>query len=553
MILDVSLRRVRNKENIYYIPILLDLQQADAVSEYIAEFERCLGLSQDQIDNSHLTNILSDHKIRRGLFQSLTRSFYQLKGLDYDQNFAPWELRILMYKQMEADNQTWATYREQNELLENIKAKSEHLDNNESIKNYLFADHSVNFRIVRKQKEPPTPEDVIYQYNTDVVRFLFSKSYSINIMLAFSDISGEFIKKLVRTAKFSGIHFDFTRLNDQVQISLLGTLELVGRSTKYNKQLFKFSLAIIPLLLSSHIKELELEIQYYERRLNIVIPIENFPLLNQQDENQIRSFDSKVEENFYKYFTAIFPQWKIEQEPVIIESNIIMIPDFLLSYRGVDFYFEIVGYWSDKYLIKKVQKVNLLKHTYSNLIMLVDKSLDWPKDIGVTTFYYGKKFPLSQIGNYLKKQEIKPFNEFLENFDKSEITNKIIEKLKDKNYIVAEELLSIFGTYTKAETQTVCHKLFDNGVLMKLEAVLLIDEPVILRVKFLLDVQQKLKLIIPTTAIMLSNVEPRFSNLETRIFRRILSYLGYQIKFKSLLEEKLIVPAEDVIIKPSLV
>ncbi|MHA2366780.1 MAG: DUF790 family protein, partial [Candidatus Hodarchaeales archaeon] len=316
--MDISFRRQRKADDVYFVPLLLESSsQSEGIKEIIAEFERVVGLPEDQLDQNHISNIFSDRKITMGLLQTLTRSFYQLRGLKYNPNFVPWELRCLLYKKMEESSLTWATYRQQIDLVTSLvndgtilNLSSEVGNPEELIKNYLFADHSINFHIIRKVTKAPTVDEVILQYNTDVIRFLFNKTYSINLFLSESDLNGPLIKRIVQKTKFFGIHTDVRPISElnQVLISALGALELVGRSSKYGKNLYSFFISIVSLLQAQKIKELVLEIQYYERRMKVIIPITTFPTLLQFKDGASKiQYDSKVEEKFDKHFSANFP------------------------------------------------------------------------------------------------------------------------------------------------------------------------------------------------------------------------------------------------------
>jgi hypothetical protein len=122
-----------------------------------------------------------------------------------------------------------------------------------------------------------------------------------------------------------------------------------------------------------------------------------------------------------------------------------------------------------------------------------------------------------------------------------EIIESLKKKLHKKEIFSSEALETHFRTVTKSETQQVCRKII-QPYLISLECLLLIEEPVLLKISFVKEIQYQLEEKILSQGINLSELEKYFPNLDSGIFRRILKYLGFQIQFKSLLEEWITLP-----------
>lgn len=71
-------------------------------------------------------------------------------------------------------------------------------------------------------------------------------------------------------------------------------------------------------------------------------------------------FDSMVEEKFSRKFEYSASGWKLTREPdsLILSNGAALIPDFMFEKHGRKVYLEIVGFWTEEYLEKKVQKIN---------------------------------------------------------------------------------------------------------------------------------------------------------------------------------------------------
>lgn len=71
------------------------------------------------------------------------------------------------------------------------------------------------------------------------------------------------------------------------------------------------------------------------------------------------SFDSSVEQKFALKFEQFSSGWKLirEPDPLIVSSGKGFIPDFAFEKYGIRVYLEIVGFWTNNYLVRKIQKI----------------------------------------------------------------------------------------------------------------------------------------------------------------------------------------------------
>jgi predicted nuclease of restriction endonuclease-like RecB superfamily len=71
------------------------------------------------------------------------------------------------------------------------------------------------------------------------------------------------------------------------------------------------------------------------------------------------SFDSNVEQKFALKFEQSSSGWKLirEPDPLIVSSGKGFIPDFAFEKYGIRVYLEIVGFWTNDYLLRKIQKI----------------------------------------------------------------------------------------------------------------------------------------------------------------------------------------------------
>ena len=119
------------------------------------------------------------------------------------------------------------------------------------------------------------------------------------------------------------------------------------------------------------------------------------------------SYDSTIEENFASGFQALKSNWTLrrEPEPIPVDKQVI-IPDFSLERDGIKVYVEIVGFWTEEYLLRKIEK---LKKIEAKMLLLINETLaceklaTLEKRSQINMIYYHDKIPLAPIIRYLEE------------------------------------------------------------------------------------------------------------------------------------------------------
>jgi hypothetical protein len=113
-----------------------------------------------------------------------------------------------------------------------------------------------------------------------------------------------------------------------------------------------------------------------------------------------------VEERFARSFEAAGTGWRLRREPEpFLVGKHVMIPDFGFEKEAMKAYLEVVGFWTEDYLAKKVQK---LKEVHaSNMIVAVDKTLGCSrfKELKMEVIFYERDVPVKPIIDYLRAIE----------------------------------------------------------------------------------------------------------------------------------------------------
>ena len=117
-------------------------------------------------------------------------------------------------------------------------------------------------------------------------------------------------------------------------------------------------------------------------------------------------YDSTVEERFARSFGTFDSGWELRREPEpLLAGKHVMIPDFSFEKHDKMIYLEIVGFWTQEYLDRKISKLNSI--TNLDMIVAVDESLACSKlqKLKGQVIYYKKRVPIKPILDHLKSVE----------------------------------------------------------------------------------------------------------------------------------------------------
>jgi len=90
---------------------------------------------------------------------------------------------------------------------------------------------------------------------------------------------------------------------------------------------------------------------------------------------ELPQFDSRLEERFAREFSRLAPEWDVVREPrPIVTGTSLFFPDFELRRRttGECYWLEIVGFWTQAYLAKKLEQLE--QAGLERLILCVDEA-----------------------------------------------------------------------------------------------------------------------------------------------------------------------------------
>ncbi len=137
-------------------------------------------------------------------------------------------------------------------------------------------------------------------------------------------------------------------------------------------------------------------------------------LLMSKEKESKTTFDSGIEERFYNAFLAspASKSWELVREPdaIFTEGKTVFIPDFKFKHKEMEIetYFEIVGFWTEEYIKRKLSKLRAMPFT---ILVAIDKNLacfnsaHFELGLDQPVILFSRKVPVGDVVRYLAKVE----------------------------------------------------------------------------------------------------------------------------------------------------
>lgn len=179
------------------------------------------------------------------------------------------------------------------------------------------------------------------------------------------------------------------------------------------------------------------------------------------DKYGMEYFDSNVEKKFMDKFLKFSTGWHLvrEPDPLILSNGKAFIPDFVFEKYGVKVYLEIVGFWTEDYLKRKLEKIKDLTSksetgTSTGPDLLIVANMD------NCISENGKKIPIDSVfSKFVSKKHLIFYR-------KDEIPfGPIISYLKDIDYKIIDEISINLHDTIALEMDKVIHDRQRNSVI----------------------------------------------------------------------------------------
>ncbi len=302
------------------------------------------------------------------------------------------------------------------------------------------------------------PEDLLKSYNLSLAQTLLFKATGMT--LAFKSNS----KAIFRAIKYNGLMY--TLKGDKIRIE--GASSLLKLSERYGTSLAR----LLPAIVNSDEWAIDADIvirRATPRIYHFVIDSSSKYLLMTKEKAVKLTFDSLLEERFYNGFlsTPAAKSWDLIREPdAVFTSKGVSIPDFKFKHKETktEIYFEIVGFWTEEYLRKKLSKLRAMP---VNIIVAIDRTLacfnalNFDLDLDQPVILFSGKVPVGDVVRFLAKIEEIEIEKQVESFKGTRIelegdvipikeiamrygigTDAVRACLDDPGYVVFKELVA---------------------------------------------------------------------------------------------------------------
>jgi uncharacterized protein len=473
-----------------------------------------------------LESSFDDYKLVRGLYTLLERrcifsswnhaeSTANISGNYSGYNLDPFNIRKNLFEESSAQGYALNDH-ERKEIINSVASKNR--ISHETIVREMWADLEEN--MVLEGFKPIEPEKLISWYNLSLMQTLLFNSTK----LEFSVRGGFSWKRTLRTVKKLGLMYNlyyrqkerpqedqkkasnnepnedinpadsgignsahaYSNYDNDVMCSIDGPLSIFKLTDRYGTAIAK----LLPSIIVS--KEWSIKALIVRKTATLGKKIYEFMTsgaespdlpsesdifaFNSNIKNRIlektsssfsyldASFDSSVEQKFANKFEQLSNGWKLirEPDPLIMSNGKGFIPDFAFEKYGIRVYLEIVGFWTNDYLVRKIQKITDIMSSAPSFSSTPESSSLQPhpsfeaKDffiaINMDTFVssggiHSEKIHASlKLSDYIEKNRLiiykndnVPIKSILDHL--RTIDSKMVEKLARVNKIrLAEEL-----------------------------------------------------------------------------------------------------------------
>jgi hypothetical protein len=287
----------------------------------------------------------------------------------------------------------------------------------------------------------PEPQELLRRYNLSLTQTLLFKAASLEFAV------GSDYQRIFSLLKRLGLMYAVVRTDNVYHILVDGPISLFKLTERYGTSLAK----LLPSVAEADDWSLKAQIVWGDRLAPRLLELalskttvrDLFPARANKTEDR---YDSSVEAAFSRSFRALKLGWTLRREPeLLVAGCYVFIPDFSFEKGNLKAYLEIVGFWTNEYMSKKLAKLRELD--VENLLIAVDRSLKCSQLDEIqknALIFFDKKVPVKPVVDYLKKLDEAAISEQLDTIESSrlQLGGDIIDvaRLADTQSVSADAL-----------------------------------------------------------------------------------------------------------------
>jgi len=263
------------------------------------------------------------------------------------------------------------------------------------IEEQLYAD--LDSELILTKFDAPSALDLLQQYNLSLSQTLLFDCTELSFKAA-----GNW-QRLFYSVKKLGLIYEVFR-EDDFCVKIDGSTSLFKLTKRYGLNIAK----LLPTITANQEWTVNAKIlwKYTNEICDFKMDSTKHSSLLRKPNLQQVTYDSSAEESFASQFRAVKSGWTLKREPEpVLAGNQVIIPDFSLERAGLKVYLEIVGFWTEEYLLRKAAK---LKQVEVEMILVVNEALACEKLAVLEKrpqlhfIYYRDKISLAPILRYLQ-------------------------------------------------------------------------------------------------------------------------------------------------------
>jgi predicted nuclease of restriction endonuclease-like RecB superfamily len=266
----------------------------------------------------------------------------------------------------------------------------------EIIEAQLYAD--LDSELILTKFDAPSALDLLQQYNLSLAQTLLFDCTELNFK-----VSGNW-QNLFYSVKKLGLIYEVSSQDNDFWVKIDGPASLFKLTKRYGINIAK----LLPTITANQEWTISAKIlwKYTNEICSFSMESAKHSSLLRKPKVQLMTYDSAAEESFASQFQAIKTGWTLKREPEpVLAGNQVIVPDFSLERAGLKVYLEIVGFWTEEYLLRKAEK---LKQVNVEMIIIVNEALACEKLVTLEKrpqlhfIYYRDKISLAPILRYLQ-------------------------------------------------------------------------------------------------------------------------------------------------------
>jgi predicted nuclease of restriction endonuclease-like RecB superfamily len=265
----------------------------------------------------------------------------------------------------------------------------------EDIEKYIYSD--LDDELVLEKFSALSASELLAEYNLSLTQTLLFNATELSFTT-----SGNW-QRLFHAIKKFGLIYDVYQDNG-LWVKIDGPASLFKLTQRYGVGIAK----LFPFIVSNSQWTVKAKVlwRFTNEICDFKIESQKHSALLKKPHLPVLTYDSSIEEDFASHFQALTSGWVLKREPEpVTAGKQVIIPDFSLEKASIKIYLEIVGFWTEEYLLRKIEK---LKQVEVKMLLLVNETLACEKLSALEIrpqldlIYYRDKISLAPILRYLE-------------------------------------------------------------------------------------------------------------------------------------------------------